>query len=160
MFSNGEFPTIGVLEFENESVFEGMIKDWDIGDKGTLTYPNGSVYDGFFKEGAKHGFGSFTDEHGNKYEGRWENDHKEGEGKEFIKEKQEFYEGTFRINKRDGFGRWINHKGELYIGSWRGGQPAERVKYHERVPPEEYHSLVDKFFTKKTSNGMEVKIFQ
>ena len=53
----------------------------------------------------------YTAINGDKYEGKWENNFKEGNGKEYIKEKDEYYEGNFSCGQRDGEGKLVDNHG-------------------------------------------------
>lgn len=65
---------LGIMHYQNESVYEGY---WIMGVRhgnGRLIHRNGDCFQGEWKDDQANGFGKFTNFQGYKYEGEWLND--------------------------------------------------------------------------------------
>ncbi len=75
-FENGEWiVSWGVLDYFDESKYEGEIKNRLPTGQGTMTYTDGVKYVGEYKDGKRHGQGTYTFPDGKKYVGGWKDGH-------------------------------------------------------------------------------------
>jgi len=99
-FENGEWiVSWGVLDYFDESKYEGEIKNRLPNGQGTMTYTDGVKYVGEYKDGKRHGQGTYTFPDGKKYVGGWKDSKYHGQGTE----------------------TWSS--GWKYVGEWREGKP-------------------------------------
>jgi len=65
---------MGILIWQDGSVYEGYWKDDKANGRGRLIHANKDVYIGEWKDDKAHGYGFYLHADGAKYEGFWRND--------------------------------------------------------------------------------------
>ena len=80
-----------------ESVYEGELRNGKHHGRGTITYANGHTYEGEWRNDKRHGRGIKTWPNGNRYEGEWED------------------------NKPHGWGTHTKRDGDAHKGNWNNG---------------------------------------
>ena len=98
-FENGEWiVSWGVLDYFDESKYEGEIKNRLPNGQGTMTYTDGVKYVGEYKDGKRHGQGTYTFPDGKKYVGGWKDSKYHGQGT-LISSDGKFFVGEFKDSK-------------------------------------------------------------
>ena len=98
-FENGEWiVSWGVLDYFDESKYEGEIKNRLPNGQGTMTYTDGVKYVGEYKDGKRHGQGTYTFPDGKKYVGGWKDSKYHGQGT-LTSSDGKYFVGEFKENK-------------------------------------------------------------
>jgi hypothetical protein len=98
-FENGDWiVSWGVLDYFDESKYEGEIKNRVPNGQGTMTYTDGVKYVGDYKDGKRHGQGTYTFPDGKKYVGGWKDSKYHGQGT-LISSDGKFFVGEFKDSK-------------------------------------------------------------
>ena len=121
-FENGEWiVSWGVLDYFDESKYEGEIKNRLPNGQGTMTYTDGVKYVGEYKDGKRHGQGTYTFPDERKYEGEWKNDKRHGKGTETFPDGKK-YEGEWGDGLQNGQGTQTWLDGRKYVGKYKDGK--------------------------------------
>ena len=98
-FENGEWiVSWGVLDYFDESKYEGEIKNRLPNGQGTMTYTDGVKYVGEYKDGKRHGQGTYTFPDGKKYVGGWKDSKYHGQGT-LTSSDGKYFVGEFKDSK-------------------------------------------------------------
>jgi len=123
---------LGLMRYNDGSVYEGMWKDGFQDGYGKFTFTNGSVYEGEWKDGFQDGYGKFTygqgDNKGDVYEGEWEKDVKNGQGK-YTWVDGTVYEGEYKDDEKNGQGKYTWSDGREYKGGFKDDKMYEGLYY-------------------------------
>ena len=106
-----------LINFVDNSIYEGDIVNGKKEGKGIIKYKNGTTYEGDFINDKYNGFGKLTFKNGCIYEGNFQNNYINGKGKYIYTDGKE-YEGDFKMGLKHGFGKltWNNNK--YFEGYW------------------------------------------
>ncbi|UJR14347.1 hypothetical protein I4U23_001343 [Adineta vaga] len=130
-----------VIEYEDDSRYEGEIEDGMKHGEGNLYYPDGGSYEGTWSEDMRcgygvnkwangcsyagqwednqmHGDGTYTYPDGGNYKGKWANNERCGQGINTWANGC-YYDGTWDNNEREGHGTFVYNDGKnKYLGKW------------------------------------------
>ena len=133
-FENGEWiVSWGVLDYFDESKYEGEIKNRLPNGQGTMTYTDGVKYVGEYKDGKRHGQGTYTVSSGNKYVGEWKDGKRNGQGTHLSPDGKK-YEGEWKDDKKHGQGTETYPNGSKYVGEFKNGKKL-RKKLFSGISP-------------------------
>jgi hypothetical protein len=135
----------GQIEFNDGTLYRGMIQDGKINGYGKMIYKSGDTYEGHFLNNKKSGHGSYSfqkggfyngefaegtyngkgtlvDAAGNRYEGDFASGNYNGDGIRTLASGS-IYTGKFKDGKYHGFGTLVEANGDKYEGEWENGLP-------------------------------------
>jgi hypothetical protein len=99
-------------------IYTGGFKDGKFDGQGILYFINGSIYKGNMKDGKSNGYGKYYWLEGDRYEGNFVDDQFEGQGSYFWKN-GDMYVGEWKAGKRNGQGVVKTADGSTYPGLYK-----------------------------------------
>jgi hypothetical protein len=130
---NGKASGWGRMLFPDGTVYEGEWLNNMFHGQGTIVFPSNEKYQGEFRHNLFHGYGVFTWPTGEKYEGEFRYNQKSGQGV-FTWPGGIEYRGEFYQDQAHGYGEIIWKSGtvikERYKGQMSNGQPSGLGSYY------------------------------
>ena len=106
-----------IINFKDNSIYEGDLVNGKKQGKGTLKFNDGTVYEGDFIDDKYEGNGKLKFKNGCIYEGNFNNNLINGKGKYIYNDGKE-YNGDFQMGLKHGFGRLSWNDDKYFEGFW------------------------------------------
>jgi len=92
-----------IKEYKEKNLIDDLHSQIDIFRK---KYQDNSFYEGQLKDNNREGNGIYYFKNGDIYMGEWRDDRFNGYGRYIFKTKREMYSGGLKENKKDGYGEY------------------------------------------------------
>jgi hypothetical protein len=123
---------VGPIQLEDQSTYQGQMKNRLRYGFGELVEKDGSMYEGYWNNDKKNGIGRYFMADGKVYDGVWANGLMNGQGRLYISA-NEYYEGSFEGGYKSGIGRYYLPDGSYFEAVWDNGKHVGEGVFHNSM---------------------------